>query len=121
MIISIDVFFDGIFLIFIENSICCFDGVNWMCDIFLEELNMDFEGGIIFYIDEYIWVNNVLCSWKWWVFQLGINLVNNELLFFVICYWLGSNLLEIMVEFFVEMVFLQGNCLVLWLGKDYFV
>lgn len=119
-IISIDALSDGTFLISTENSICRFDGVNWTRDIFPEELNMDFEGGTIFHTDEYIWVNNVPRSWKRRAFQSGTNLINNESPFFATRYRPGSNPPETMVEFFVETVSPQGNCLVSWSGKDYF-
>ena len=120
-IISIDVLQDNSILVATENNISRFDGVSWTHNVLPTELNMDFEGGSFFHTGENtIWINHVPRTWKRRAFRGSPEKVM-ESDFFTTRFRPDSTAPDTEIDFYVEKVSPEGNSIISWKGKDFFV
>ncbi|MBR9919393.1 MAG: response regulator [Bacteroidetes bacterium] len=120
-IISIDVISKDFILAATENGICRFDGRSWVQDIFPEELNMDFEGGIIHHDQNgAVWINKSSRSWKRRAFKHSKLQSRESQEFVCYRYYPDNRPPETSIKFYSEEISPQGNTLIKWEGTDFF-
>ncbi|MEZ4772352.1 MAG: helix-turn-helix domain-containing protein [Bacteroidia bacterium] len=73
-IISVFVESDSAFWAVTEDNLCRFDGKNWTCSLFPDEMNIQVEGGTILRTDDgNIWVTKAPREWKRRALKLSKN------------------------------------------------
>lgn len=120
-VISMDVLGPNCIYVATENDICRFDGTSWVSNVFPEEMNMEFEGGMIFHDREgAIWINKSSRSWKRRAFSYNKTREGEKLCFVAHKYHPDEIAPETEITMFSEEVSPEGNTLVKWEGNDYF-
>ncbi|MCB0586813.1 MAG: response regulator, partial [Phaeodactylibacter sp.] len=120
-IISIDSASDSCLIVATENDICRFDGSSWVANVFPPDLNMDFEGGMIFHDKEgAIWLNHSSRRWKRRAFRHSKNQEGGYQNFITYRYLPDKNPPQTEIAFFEPKVSPAGNTFVQWKGRDFF-
>ncbi|WP_170067625.1 hybrid sensor histidine kinase/response regulator transcription factor [Neolewinella xylanilytica] len=118
-ILSIDALSDSLFIVATENGTCAFDGQSWTCDLFPDQLALDFEGGTITHTDDYLWIDHVPRSWKRRALT-GSTFEQEPNTFFSTRYQPSRTPPETSIAFYTERVPAEGNGIISWAGKDFF-
>lgn len=120
-VISIDALAPDCIYVATENDICRFDGRAWVQNVFPEELNMDFEGGMLLHDQEgAVWINKSSRSWKRRALTYNKTSKEEAQCFVAHKYRPDNKPPETTITMFNKEVSPEGNTLVKWSGKDYF-
>ncbi|WP_170110693.1 response regulator [Flavilitoribacter nigricans] len=120
-VISMDIVSPDCIYVATENDICRFDGNAWVSKVFPEELNMDFEGGMLLHDREgSIWINKSSRSWKRRAFSYNKTREGEKHCFVAHKYRPDKTPPETVVTMFSKEVSPEGNTLVKWDGNDFF-
>lgn len=120
-VISIDILAPDRIYVATENDICKFDGTSWVPNVFPDEMNMEFEGGMLMHDqDGAIWVNKSSRSWKRRAFSYNKTLLGEELCYITHMYRPDRIAPQTSISTYSEEVSRTGNTLVQWTGNDYF-
>lgn len=120
-VISIDVQAPDCIYVATENDICRFDGVGWVQNVFPEEMNMDFEGGMLLHDrNGAVWINKSSRSWKRRAFSYNKTREGEEQWFVAHKYFPDRTPPETKISVYSKEVTSEGNTMVEWSGNDYF-
>ncbi len=120
-VISLDALAPDCIYVATENDICRFDGSGWVKNVFPQELNMDFEGGMLLHDNQgAIWVNKASRSWKRRAFSHNKTQKGEEYCFVAHKYIPDNTPPQTYISMYTTEVSPAGNSLIEWGGNDYF-
>ncbi|MCB0629651.1 MAG: response regulator [Saprospiraceae bacterium] len=120
-VLSLDILGPDCIYVATENDICRFDGQGWTPHVFPEEMNMEFEGGMLLHDNKgSVWINKSSRSWKRRAFSYN-KTRDDEKKCFVAHRYLPDNVPpRTAITVYSKEVSPEGNVLIKWDGKDYF-
>lgn len=120
-VISMDILGPDCIYLATENDICRFDGKGWTPHIFPDEMNMEFEGGMLLHDNKGgVWINKSSRSWKRRAFFHSKTRSDGKSEFVAHRYLPDNVPPRTAITVYSDEVSSEGNVLIKWTGQDYF-